>query len=375
MPIYKGKCYKSSEILNSRDIIINTGLFNVATPKVDTKVGSNNQVPVTFSLTERKHKTIKIGTNYTTDNGFSLSSSWVNRNFLFAAEELNFDSNANKNQQVVTLDFSKPCFLRNDQRLDLSLALKNSKYKAFNVVESSFYAGVLREFRQKFEGGIGGKTTLSKVKEKHQFGNNYVLVSIPFFLSLDRRDSVLNPTKGSYYKFYNEPFYNILHKNNNFIKSKLLVSSYMKLNTSDFPVVIALRGSIGSIISNKAAMIPSNEKYYSGGNNSVRGYGYQLAGPLDDKNSPIGGKSFLETTGELRFMRNDMLGFVIFFDSSVLNTKARINLNNKFYNSTGFGIRYNTQFSPIRADIAIPLKRRKGVDNNIRFYFGIGQSF
>ena len=30
---------------------------------------------------------------------------------------------------------------------------------------------------------------------------------------------------------------------------------------------------------------------------------------------------------------------------------------------------------PIRADIAFPFKRRKGIDDMFQFYFGIGQSF
>jgi translocation and assembly module TamA len=40
----------------------------------------------------------------------------------------------------------------------------------------------------------------------------------------------------------------------------------------------------------------------------------------------------------------------------------------------GFGVRYNLGFGPIRADIAVPLNKRKG-DAAFQIYISIGQSF
>ncbi|MGB1027876.1 MAG: BamA/TamA family outer membrane protein, partial [Rhodospirillaceae bacterium] len=41
----------------------------------------------------------------------------------------------------------------------------------------------------------------------------------------------------------------------------------------------------------------------------------------------------------------------------------------------GLGVRYHTDFGPIRADLAIPLNRRAGVDDWFQFYVSIGQAF
>ena len=40
----------------------------------------------------------------------------------------------------------------------------------------------------------------------------------------------------------------------------------------------------------------------------------------------------------------------------------------------GIGVRYDLGFGPIRADIAIPLEKRKG-DAAFQIYLSIGQSF
>lgn len=41
----------------------------------------------------------------------------------------------------------------------------------------------------------------------------------------------------------------------------------------------------------------------------------------------------------------------------------------------GFGVRYLTNFGPLRFDVGFPLNRRKFIDKSYQLYFGIGQSF
>ena len=42
----------------------------------------------------------------------------------------------------------------------------------------------------------------------------------------------------------------------------------------------------------------------------------------------------------------------------------------------GVGLRYYTQFGPLRVDIAFPLRKRAaGVDKAYQLYFSIGQAF
>ena len=48
--------------------------------------------------------------------------------------------------------------------------------------------------------------------------------------------------------------------------------------------------------------------------------------------------------------------------------------NDAFSAGAGFGVRYDLGFGPIRADIAIPLDRRRG-DPAFQLYVSIGQSF
>ncbi|MDH3236827.1 MAG: BamA/TamA family outer membrane protein, partial [Alphaproteobacteria bacterium] len=42
--------------------------------------------------------------------------------------------------------------------------------------------------------------------------------------------------------------------------------------------------------------------------------------------------------------------------------------------SAGIGVRYYTQFGPLRVDFAVPINRRS-VDSRFQFYVSIGQAF
>jgi translocation and assembly module TamA len=47
----------------------------------------------------------------------------------------------------------------------------------------------------------------------------------------------------------------------------------------------------------------------------------------------------------------------------------------KMHWGTGVGLRYYTEFGPLRVDIGFPLNKRKGLDKAYQLYFSIGQAF
>ena len=107
----------------------------------------------------------------------------------------------------------------------------------------------------------------------------------------------------------------------------------------------------------------------------MRGYGFQLASPLDNKNDPLGGRSFLELSAELRGRVYKDYGAAVFVDSGSAFDGATPNFDNGMKTGVGVGLRYFSSFGPLRADIAFPLDRRREVDAAYQLYFSIGQAF
>jgi translocation and assembly module TamA len=126
--------------------------------------------------------------------------------------------------------------------------------------------------------------------------------------------------------------------------------------------------------------LPRDRLFFAGGMNSVRGYGYQLIGDVNDDKKPLGGWSTFEVGIEPRFKISDNFGAVVFVEGGgVYQTKAP-KIGRKMLWGGGVGVRYYTPLGPIRLDIAFPFKRRKTttnkkIDSLFNIYISIGQAF
>lgn len=373
-----GQCFKQTYINEARGDLQKSGLFAFTNPDIPKEVNENGSVPIVFNLKERKFRSIKAGVSYGTDLGIGLNFGWEHRNFFGHGENVNIDSFLNMSEQMVDMNYVKPFFNDKNQKLILNSKFENQKTRAFIGQEGSVSALIEKDFYQNWSSGFGGKISQSRIKSKSKEGGKiqlYSFLSAPLFLKYDTRSNILNPKDGHDLSMYAEPFFSVRSKEMKpFLKAQVSLSKYFAFKTK-FKPVLAVRASYGTTLGTKAVRIPPNERFYVGGGQSLRGYEYQLAGDLENGKVPIGGRSFVETSVELRLNVTKEIGLVGFLDSGRSYRSLTPKLSSELFHGVGFGVRYMTDFGPIRADIGFPLKKRRGVDNNFQLYFGIGQSF
>jgi translocation and assembly module TamA len=121
--------------------------------------------------------------------------------------------------------------------------------------------------------------------------------------------------------------------------------------------------------------IPLNERFYAGGPNSLRGFGYQLVGPLDSDGDPTGGRlKLVWNLVEIRQAVYKMIGLALFADvGDILWQPEAFRLGN-IRTSAGVGLRANTPIGIMRLDYGVNLKRKKG-EPEAKLYFNMGQAF
>lgn len=370
-----GQCFRNSDITKSRGILQKSGLFSSTTPYIPKVTNKDGSVPVVFNLKERRTKSIEAGILYSTDLGIGGKLGWEHRNFFGKGEKLETALVGNPKEQAFSVDYLQPFYKRDDQILKLHLDIANQKSKAFNSREESVGGGIERKLDQDWTAGIGARLSYDKVKAKDQTKNKYfLLLSTPTFISHDTRNNILNPRKGHEVRLGVDPFFSLHKEEKPFLKVRMDVSKYFLIRQGIKPIV-AVHGSAGSILGNKLAKIPHTERFFVGGNNSLRGYAPQFAEKLDANKKPTGGRSFLGTSIELRLPITSTIGVVGFLDSGFAYNSTIPDFKQKLLQGAGVGLRYMTDFGPIRADIAFPLKRRKSIDDAYQVYFGIGQAF
>jgi translocation and assembly module TamA len=70
----------------------------------------------------------------------------------------------------------------------------------------------------------------------------------------------------------------------------------------------------------------------------------------------------------------DTFGVVPFLDAGSVQSTDLPSLSEPLRYGAGVGLRYHTDFGPIRFDVAVPLDRREA-DNAFELYISIGQAF
>ena len=369
----EGGCWNRGKIERTQAALIATGLLSSASPLLPEAPPDGGGVPAVFDLQERSPRSGGLGLSYYTDEGVGLSASWEHRNLFGSAEKLSTELKLSLLIQSLSVDFTKPYFLREDQKLLLNADLTREDSDAYEELSLNVGAALQRQITDELSASLGAALEGTRLVEED--GTNYYgLVSTPASATFDNRDDPLDPHEGVNITLKGEPFFDLLGEADPFVKTSLRASTYFDL-AAEPDLVLALRGRLGGIGGAGNRDIPSSKRFFAGGGGSVRGYGYQEVGPLDDDGDPLGGRSVLETSVELRMKVTEKIGAVAFVDGGNVYESEYPDFEGGYYYGAGVGARYYTDFGPLRFDIAVPLNKRENVDSAFQFYISIGQAF
>ena len=128
--------------------------------------------------------------------------------------------------------------------------------------------------------------------------------------------------------------------------------------------------------------LPASERFFAGGDTSVRGYALDRLGTAEtiDRNGfPKGGNAVIVLNSELRVPVWHDIGVVGFVDAgNVFDRVSNFDFG-KIRPTTGFGLRYKSPIGPIRVDLGFKLDRQTLPDRSLErlteIHISLGQAF
>jgi translocation and assembly module TamA len=132
---------------------------------------------------------------------------------------------------------------------------------------------------------------------------------------------------------------------------------------------VIVRGRAGAILEDdEFDQVPLSLRFFSGGDNSVRGYDYESLGPRNAAGELIGGNRVIEASVEYEHPVTESWSVAVFVDS------GNSFLGSDFEPRTGGGIgaRWFTPIGPVRVDVAWPLDSSLGEDHGPRLHNSLG---
>lgn len=368
----EGACFRKKDVDATRSALLGSQLYGHAEVTPATQPRPDGTVPMGIDLTERKPRTLRLGTNYATDTGAGVTAKWEHRNLDGDGLKTTVDTTLSQLLQGVDAKAYFPAFLAEKQTLTLQTQLQQETTDAYDAKTLNLLAALERPLLDHVTAGGGAGYRLSNTTKKLGGDEIYGLVYTPFFLQWDNRNDLQNTTRGLFARATVTPYADTLG-GPNFLKSQFVGQSYLSAEVPLKPT-LALRAALGSIDGAGLSNVPPDVRFYAGGGGSVRGYAYQSIGGRDAAGDPLGGIAWAEGTMELRVKFTEEIGAVAFLDGGGVGDRISDAYGNLLFGAGG-GLRYYTPVGPLRLDVGLPLNKRQGIDSSYQLYVSLGQAF
>ncbi|WP_270938387.1 autotransporter assembly complex protein TamA [Falsiroseomonas oryzae] len=373
-----GEPYSPARLERGRRDLMALGAFDGVRARAGTRLDQAGRLPVTFTVNDRPRNAAGITLAYETVYGPSGRVFYERRNVFGNAELLRLEAEVSRlgtgggtadTNWRIAASFRRPALLDGRTSLVADAALVRERLEAYD--RDAFVATVLleRPFGDRWLLRAGPTFETGRIGRDGNL-EPYTLAGLVFGGRYDDTDSLLDPRRGIRADANVIPYAD-LAEGGGFVRALGTFRTYFDV-TGDGGSVIALRGTLGSLLGADGS-VPLDKRFYAGGGGSVRGYPYQGIGPRDAQNRPLGGSSLVEGSVELRQRVSGPIGVVGFVDAGAVGQSEAPDFGDVRVGA-GLGLRYGTAIGPLRLDVAVPMSRLPG-DPGYGVYVGLGQSF
>lgn len=372
-----GQVINYSSLLKSQRNLYMTGLFKSVYihPLPSEEEGLKN---ILVELKETTYREFAVSLGYGSIERVRSKVEVSNTNILGASRKIGLSAKISFIGRGIETTFTEPRTFNTYWKTDVSLKTEFLEEPGYDIYR---YGGRVSSGRILFE-RINAILTfryenlnLRNIQAAYWDSEmNTRIRSVSSSMIRDTRNNLFNASKGSYIEFTNEFAGLVFNGTNAFLRSSVKIKKFFPIQSS---YVFGSALELGWMESRAGGIdnIPLNERFYTGGPNSIRGFKYQMAGPLDENRIPLGGRlKAVVNVFEIRRTLYKMLGGALFLDAgNVWSRPDRFTIKSIRY-SPGLGLRLETPIGLARVDYGFNPDRRKGEGMGM-LYFSIGQAF
>lgn len=371
-----GEVYDQAEVDDLKRALIATGLASSVTVSA-VPSETTNVADIAVSLEPAPVRTVAGEFGYGTGEGVRAVASWTNRNLIKPEGAVTLRGLLGTREQALGVVLRQSNFRKRDQALNARIGATRSNFDAFKASTFDIAAGIERQsnilWQKKWTWSAGVELVTSDERDIVGAGTarrrTFFVGALPLSLNYDGSNDLLDATRGFRIGLRTSPEISLQNGTFAYARSQFDGSFYAPASQR---ITIAGRARIGTITGAKSSAIAPSRRFYAGGGGSVRGYGFQQIGPRDIANDPDGGRSLAEFALEAR-VRFGSFGVVPFVDAGNIYGRALPDFSGLRYGA-GLGLRYHSNFGPIRIDVGTPINRQKG-DGRITVFVSLGQAF
>ena len=373
--VVEGDPFNPRQIRESAARIRALGYFTNA--DVDAREGSSpDQVVIDVDVTEGPTGSLSFGGNFSSDNGFSLSARFNQRNFLGRGQALSFVLQGGADNQQFSFGFTEPRLMGRDLSFgfDASYLLTDKQDANFDTTEATFrprigfpvsengrvslyYAYDYVDIRDIDPTGVGTSAGISQLiaDDEGSVGTS----SLGYSYSFDTRRTGLNPNAGVLFQFGQEFGFG----ESTYIETTALITGQTRVLNEEVTLRATLEGGLIDYTKGESRV---TDRYFLG-SRTMRGFEPSGIGPRDaTTGDALGGNAYavarLEAEFPLGLPEEYGLSGGMFLDyGSVWDIGRSAGASTVEYNDftprtiIGLSIFWDTPVGPLRFNFTEPL--------------------
>ncbi len=351
----------SLKVLNQlQSDLYGTGYFSEVLVEPKLSLAQDDQIPITLTLLPAKFNRYSLGVGYGTDTGVRGNLGWKNRRVNRFGHKASFTIQQSAKGSRANSDYEIPVF---DPRYDVLGVEGRYLDETWDDTWTRLYSlGVaVNHNRPENQYGVGLEARHEKYTVGITSGEADLLIPSAYWNLIFAKDRI-NTQNGVRLTASIKGADDSVFSSTSFLQFRL--NGKAIISPTEHWRFLG-RGAFGATTMESINELPPSLRFYAGGDQSVRGYGYKKLGPEDSSGVVVGGRYLMEASIELERKITDMWSVAAFYDAG--NAFDDINVDLK--HGAGVGVRMMLPFGQIRLDVASALSEE---DKPWRVHLSVG---
>ncbi|MGI9323796.1 MAG: autotransporter assembly complex protein TamA [Pseudomonadales bacterium] len=358
--IQPGEPFDARRLIDLQLKLGDTDYFSDVEVRTDKAEAVENRVPVTIETAPQKSQRYSVGAGFGTDTGARIKLGTEFRRLNRRGHQFSANIQASEIRNTVAAEYRIP--IKDVTRDRYRVFARLDEAEVGDADTDQFSIGVRRE-----EDWLGMRRQLyfKYDGENFSFGDEPTqqsrLLIVGASLGFQWADDTLFSRRGLSVTLDVHGGAESRASETTFVQSKAAARAVWPLGKRGR---LLLRGEAGLTEADNFDSLPPGERFFTGGDRSVRGYAFESLSPENAAGDDIGGSHLTVVSAEVDYLVKGNFGLAAFFDYG----GASDDFGKDLHSGVGIGLRYRSPVGMIRVDLAHPLDD----ETDVRLHLSLG---
>jgi len=358
-----GEIYHADKVARLSGDLSNSGYFSGVDIDASPGKAEEGVIPVSVDLTTRPPRSVAAGVGFSTDVGPRFSGNWREHWINPMGHRRGAQTELSVPRQNVGAWYELPL----DPPMTDSIRL-SAGYQREDIedVESELLT-LGQQWKHQLDNGWLQVASIRWEGERFRIGDDDPEQSSLLLPGLGysklQADSPLDPSRGYRIQFDVTGSHRAVISDVDILHANVLVKGLYTLADNHR---FLSRFQFGGVATNRFSDVPPSLRFFAGGDQTVRGYGYETLSPRNSEDVAIGGRYLMVGSVEYQYEFTENWRVAAFVDEG----NAVDDLSDPLATGAGLGIRWISPVGPLRLDVAKGLDPEFGGEWRIHFSMG-----